>query len=112
MKIIFTIGIIIITIGIAWGIIYFLPEKEGGLTVQNRETNIKESTVTLVDFSKINPEFLFSAKIPKEFEVEYIPQLKAVNIYNPSLDGQTNPDVPFEAEHPGKFLKKFGRMRV
>jgi len=22
------------------------------------------------------------------------------------------PDVPFEAEHPGKFLKKFGRMRV
>ena len=72
MKTIFIIRIIIITLGIAWGIVYFIPEEEGSI-VQNRETRIKESAVTLVDFSKINSEFLFSAEIPKEFEAEYLP---------------------------------------
>src|SRR3989344_4737496 len=89
MKTIFVIRIIIITLGIAWGIVYFIPEEEGSI-VQNRETRIKESAVTLVDFSKINSEFLFSAEIPKEFEAEYLPQLKAINIYNPALKGDNN----------------------
>src|SRR3989344_2435010 len=90
MKIIFVIGISIFIFVIALGIIYFLPQKDKAPVMQNTELNKTESTVKLLDFSKINSEFLFSAKIPKGFEVEYIPQLKAINIYDPSLDRQTN----------------------
>ena len=55
--------------------------------------NLEEDTVGVIvldDFSKINEEFSFSAEIPKELEVEYIPQLKAINIYTPTLQGDDN----------------------
>ena len=89
-KIIFIIGVLIIAFSIVLGLIYFLPRKEKTPIMQNIEVSKIESAVKLLDFSKINSEFSFSAKIPKKFEAEYIPQLKAINIYNPSLDGQTN----------------------
>ncbi len=45
------------------------------------------NSVKSIDFSKINPEFLFSAEIPSEFEVEYISRFKKINIYNQNLSG-------------------------
>lgn len=44
----------------------------------------------LVDFSKLNSLFRFSGQIPSEFEVEYIPQLKAMSIYNSHAAGDSN----------------------
>jgi len=57
---------------------------------QVNKVNKEDNAVKLTDFSKINPEFLFSAKIPKEFEAEYIPKSRAINIFNPSLAGNSN----------------------
>jgi len=90
MKIIFVITFFVIAVGLLGGVGYFLfkdkvtPIK---LIDQVLETN---DTIKLVDFFEINPEFLFLAEIPKEFEAEYVPQLKAINIYNPLLQGNNN----------------------
>ena len=108
MKVIFIIGIIMITVGIAWGIIYSLPKREKSPILQNNiETNTIESTVTLVDFSKINPEFLFSAEIPNEFEAEYMPNIRAINVYDPNISGKSNIEksqVYITFFKAGKFL--------
>ena len=90
MKIIFIIILFVIVIGIASNIFYFLFRNNTTPITQQVQVNEINNFSTLVDFSKINPEFLFSAEIPKEFEVEYISQLKAVNIYNPVLSRKNN----------------------
>lgn len=41
-----------------------------------------------IDFSKFNPVFRFSGNIPVEFEIEYIPQLKTINVYDATLPGE------------------------
>ena len=72
---------------------FFLRDKMiSPLPVMEPAAKPKQNDILVksVDFSKINPPFLFSAKIPKEFKAEYIAQLKAINIYNPSLSGQNN----------------------
>ena len=89
MKIIFVISILIIIFLVVLGIIYFVPQNGKSPITQDVELN-KTASVLKLDFSQINSEFLFSAEIPKEFEVEYIPQLKAINIYNPTLQGENN----------------------
>ena len=40
-----------------------------------------------IDFSEFNSSFQFSGEIPLEFEIEYIPQLKAISIYDATLPG-------------------------
>jgi len=47
-----------------------------------------EEKINKVDFSKVNSTFRFSGKIPAEFEMEYIPSLKATSIYDPRLPGE------------------------
>lgn len=54
-----------------------------------KEDSTKES-LKLVDFSEINSQFNFSAKIPSEFEAEYVTSLRAINVYNPNLPGSNN----------------------
>src|SRR3989344_2214944 len=44
------------------------------------------NSVKRVDFSKINPEFTFSADIPNNFEAEYLPQARAINIFDPAAE--------------------------
>ena len=90
MKRISIFIILIIVVSTVIGVGYFLSKEK--ITSVTTKTPPSETinTAKLVDFSQINSEFLFSAKIPKELEVEYIPQLKAINIYNPSLTSQTN----------------------
>ncbi len=90
MKRISIMIILIVGVGTVIGVGYFLSKEK--ITPVATKTPASEiiDTVKLVDFSQINLEFLFSAEIPKELEVEYIPQLKAINIYNPFLISQTN----------------------
>ncbi len=90
MKRISIMAILIVGVGTVIGVGYFLSKEK--ITPVTTKTSGSETmnTVKLVDFSQINSEFLFSAEIPKELEVEYIPQLKAINIYNPSLTSQTS----------------------
>ena len=92
MRIIFIIVFLIVVIGVLG---YFLFTKETTAPIMQpvmERSGVNEINYSLesIDFSKINSEFLFSAEIPKEFEVKYIPQLKAVNIYNPNLQGEND----------------------
>lgn len=90
MRIIFIIIFIVVFVA---GILNFLliEKVTTPVTVPALE-NTENIMVKSIDFSKVNPEFLFSVSIPKEFEVEYIPKLKAMNIYNPKLTGGKNID--------------------
>lgn len=90
MKIIFIVIVFIIIIGVISGLGYFLFKEKTAPIKSQGEVNKVTNYEKLVDFSNSNPEFLFSAKIPKEFEVEYIPQLKAINIYSPFFQGESN----------------------
>ncbi len=68
---------------------FFVDKMDFSMPIVEPEVRTERinNLVKSMDFSKINPEFLFSAEIPNEFEAEYIPQLKAINIYNPNLQG-------------------------
>ena len=63
----------------------FLPEKENNIVMQKDSITHKK----MVDFSKTNQDFSFLAEIPEDFELEYIPQLRAINIYNPHLNRES-----------------------
>ncbi|MBI2049914.1 MAG: hypothetical protein HYT35_00440 [Candidatus Staskawiczbacteria bacterium] len=93
MRIIFIILFLIIVIGFVGSATYFLFEEKITYTTPKTpkiQVNKIDNSVKLVDFYKVNPEFLFSAEIPKEFEVEYISKLKAINIYSANLPGENN----------------------
>ncbi len=92
MHIIFT-GIVGIVLTVLLGLAgyFFFVQRNAGQTILKEEINKEESQIPslkLVDFSKVNSTFRFSGKIPVEFEVEYIPQLRALSIYDPSLPGE------------------------
>ena len=53
------------------------PEKG---TEKNADHIAKENRV---DFSKFDPLFRFSAEVPKGWEVEFVPQITSLNIYDP-----------------------------
>lgn len=100
MKKYFVMLFSIIVIGSISGMGYLLFKESVGnkmpegkvdpVILQNNDNNEINNAVTLVDFSSINSEFLFSAKVPKELKVEYIPQLRAINIYNSNMVGISN----------------------
>ncbi len=61
-----------------------------------------------IDFSNFNPTFRFSAKLSSGWQVEYIPQITAINIYNPSLTATTTLEksqVFIRYYESDKFLK-------
>ena len=70
------------------GYVFFWSKNEDAATPQ-KEIIERQDQLESVDFSKINSTFRFSGQIPSEFEVEYIPQLKALSIYDPSLPGDS-----------------------
>ena len=53
------------------------------------EAEQNNSSSSRIDFSNFNPKFRFSATVPSEWLVEYIPQIAAVNIYNPNASAGT-----------------------
>jgi|SRR3989344_5047468 len=48
------------------------------------------NSVKRVDFSKVNPEFTFSADIPSNFKAEYLSQARAINIFDPAAQAQAS----------------------
>lgn len=57
--------------------------KEGGLKADTEE--VAPDTVRRIDFSEYNPVFRFSAALPENTDVEYVPEIEAVNIYGPVM---------------------------
>ncbi|MDO8660008.1 MAG: hypothetical protein Q7K54_05430 [Candidatus Parcubacteria bacterium] len=90
MKVTFIIVLLVVVIGLISGVGYLLFKDKVSSVKPIGQISETNDTIKLVDFSKINSEFLFLVKIPNEFETKYIPELKAINIYSPSSDGQTN----------------------
>jgi len=41
------------------------------------------------DFSRYSGVYRFSANLPAGFEVEHVPEIESINIYNPELDGES-----------------------
>lgn len=83
------IGVVVaVLLGLA-GYFFFVQRPTGPAALKEEiRKEDKTPSVRLVDFSKVNPAFRFSGHIPLEFEVEYIPQLKALSIYDPRLHGE------------------------
>ncbi len=75
MKSIFIAVIALALIGILGGVALESPVDQ---SVNSR----------VIDFSKINPEFSFSAEILEQFEAEYIPGLRAINVYDSAGESQ------------------------
>lgn len=69
------------------------PVEQGTITAtdQNGRAERPESVqeANRVDFSEYNPVFKFSADIPANFLVEYVPQIESINIYNPEAAGDS-----------------------
>ena len=84
MRIIFLIILVVVAGG--FGYVFFGAKDEGAKTFKE-ETIQGQDQLESVDFSKLSATFRFSAKIPAEFAVEYIPQVKAVSVYDPRLPG-------------------------
>ncbi|MBM3206282.1 MAG: hypothetical protein FJZ43_01535 [Candidatus Staskawiczbacteria bacterium] len=69
-------------------IVYFLFTKDRMPSVSQMLE--KPMEVKQIDFAEVNPQFNFSAKIPIGFETEYLSSLRAINVYNPNLEGSSN----------------------
>ena len=80
MKVTFIIVLLVVVIGLISGVGYLLFKDKVASVKPISQISETNDTIKLVDFSKINSEFLFSAKIPNKFEAKYIPELKAINI--------------------------------
>lgn len=46
---------------------------------------VAPGTVRRIDFSEYNPAFRFSAALPENTDVEYVPEIEAINIYGPVM---------------------------
>lgn len=46
---------------------------------------VAPGTVRRIDFSEYNPVFRFSAALPENTDVEYVPEIEAINIYGPVM---------------------------
>lgn len=94
MKLFFVVIFILIILGVAGGVWYFFNTKEADLEpamdVREDKNDTDNIGIKIVNFSEINPEFLFSAELPSNLQVEYVPNLRALNIYNPFADASNN----------------------
>jgi hypothetical protein len=59
-------------------------------TVHEKQINQpSETTAKRIEFSDFNSIFKFSGEINKSYEIEYVPELSAINIYDPQALGNT-----------------------
>ena len=56
----------------------------------NTTIDSQKSKQVETDFSTINDTYRFSAKIPKTWRVEFVPETQAINIFNPDLSAENN----------------------
>lgn len=82
---------VLLSVGvIALGVLYFgVPTKldhpsEAPPPFESADTERE------LDFSTVNSIFKFSAKISGKWKIEYIPQIQAVNIYDPAVEAIGN----------------------
>ncbi len=65
---------------------------ETGSTVREASdapTAAPETEGVRVDFSRYNPAFRFSAELPTNLLVAYVPQIESINIYDPNAAGDS-----------------------
>lgn len=61
-----------------------VEESVPALQIDTQEERTVPSSTRRVDFSKLHPSFRFSAEIPSAWEVEFVPAINAVNVYDPN----------------------------
>lgn len=66
----------------------FVIEGEAESPVTNKMQDTKSIDVARLD--KVHSAFDFSATVPVDWQLEVVPNIEAVNIYDPSADGATN----------------------
>ncbi|MBI1961528.1 MAG: M23 family metallopeptidase, partial [Parcubacteria group bacterium] len=59
-----------------------IADDNGTAVRDESNAPIAEPEPERVDFSQYNPVFRFSADVPTGFAVEYVPQIKSINIYD------------------------------
>lgn len=62
------------------------PARDPSLVAKEAPV-MNEDAFETVDFSTINPDFRFAAKIPTGWKVEVVPSIQALNVYDPSGEG-------------------------
>ncbi|MBI3335204.1 MAG: M23 family metallopeptidase [Candidatus Portnoybacteria bacterium] len=62
-------------------------EKQDGIPSRAQKESPQEQS-RRVSFTKFNLIYRFSGAIPSGWEIAYIPEIQAINIYNPSLSGE------------------------
>ena len=91
MKVTLMLSIVIVIVLLLTTAGYLLLKDNMNVKQQIKEGTTSNTTKS-VDFSTTNSEFLFSAEIPNSFQVEYLPNVRAINIYNPNATGASNLD--------------------
>jgi len=69
---------------------YFFVSQNKDLIEKMISLTVDEKSSKSVDFTEVDSRFGFSSQIPSEFKAEYLPSLRAINIYDPSLPGTGN----------------------
>lgn len=81
--------LIAIVIVVVIGVLGYLFFSKSGDDFMEMTPFVQKEETKLVNFSEINSQFNFSAKIPSEFEAEYVTSLRSINVYNPNLPGES-----------------------
>src|SRR3989344_6186367 len=90
-KLIVTIILVILTAtGVAFILYLDVFNTATPKITDTQQKSDEQNDLIEVDFSKINADFLFSATIDQKYRVQYLPELKAINIYNPNIKNQSN----------------------
>jgi len=90
--------VILVLVIVILGLLAYFLFLRNGKTTDTAKYEISEGSqekseevidLKLIDFSKFNSSFQFSGAIPRDFDIEYIPQLKAISIYDSTLPGES-----------------------
>ena len=62
---------------------------EGSSSSSAAITSADEPGTVSIDFSRVHSTFRFTADIPASWQIEFVPEISAINIYNPTDEGET-----------------------
>lgn len=63
-------------------------EKQDNVPIRVEKTLPSPEVLRRMNFTTFNPTYRFSGAIPSGWEIASIPEIQAINIYNPSLPGE------------------------
>jgi hypothetical protein len=84
------ISILISCLLLAAGCSTSAPSAENPTLPASPEPSTPVSSAQVIDFAQFNSVYQFSAQIPQEWKVEYVPAIESINIYDPQRPG-SNP---------------------